>query len=323
MDLRRGTDSVFAFYAYNEIPDLSGNHDIDVVYSANSDHTIINVKDFDKLTSYIFDVNINNGTVSPVSIPDNGLVLSLFADESSILFTIYTNPTCVYRKDLNTNSTVSIDIDEIPVSMASSGNTVVVVSADYLYVLDSDLEILTTETISQQGTEITASDGCIVLIEGTTGFHVIRDGICEFHEMAFQTNNEYSWSRSYSNGVFYAAKYGENIISTYTNQQSDYISAYYETPEFLYFPYEGDPQIEELKEFISENIPKLDESQIFQIIPCDNADVFLVQLEDGTINIYDEDTGEAIKTIYALDGYARCFYYDSSTECYYIGTNNT
>ena len=323
VDLRRGTDSVFAFYAYNEIPDLSGNCDIDVVYTPNSDRTIINVKDFDKLTSYIFDVNINNGTVSPVSIPDNGLVLNLFADESSILFTVYSYPTCVYRKDLNTNSTVSIDIDEIPVSMASSGNTVVVVSADYLYVLDSDLGILTTETISQQGTEITVSDGCVVLIEGTSGFHVIKDGNCEFHEMVFQNNNEYSWNRSYSNGVFYAAKYGENIISTYTNQQSDYISAYFGTPEFLYFPYEGDPQIAELKEFISENIPKLDESQIFQIIPCDNADIFLVQLDDGTINIYDEDTGEAIKTIYALDGYARCFYYDSSTECYYIGTNNT
>ena len=323
VDLRRGTDSVFTFNAINEILDLSGNCDIDVVYTANSDRTIINVKDFDKLTSCIFDVNINSGTISPVSIPDNGLVLSLFADESSILFTIYGNSTSVYRKDLNTNSTVSIDINEIPVCMASSGDTVVVVSSDTLYVLDSDLEILTTKTINQQSVECVASDGCVVLIEGTSGFHVIKDGVCEFHEVVFQNNNEYSWSRAYNNGVFYAAKYGENNISTYTDQQSDYISAYFGTPEFLYFPYEGDPQIEELKEFISENISELDESQIFQIIPCDNADIFLVQLDDGTINIYDKDTGKAIETIYALDGYARCFYYDSSNEYYYIGTNNT
>ena len=323
VDFRRGADSVFAFNIYNEVSYLSSNHDTNVVYTASSDRVIINVIDFDVQTSHIFDVNINSGTVTPVSVPDNEMVLTLFADENSILFTVYHDPTRIYRKDLNTNSTVSTDIYEIPVVMASSGNTVVVVSSSNLYVLDSNLEIQTTKTVSQQSVECVVSDDCIVLVEGTSGFHVIGDGIYDFHEVVFQNNNDYSWNRTYKNGVFYAAKSGENIISTYTtNQQSDYISAYYGTPEFMYFPYEGDPQIEELKEFVEENIPDLDESQIFQIIPCENAAIFLVQLEDGTINIYNDDTGESIKTIYALDGYARCFYYDSSREYYYIGTNN-
>ena len=323
VDFRRGTDSVFTFNTHNEISYLSGLYDTNVVYTASSDRAIVNVIDFDVQTSHIFDVNINSGTVTPVSIPDDEMVLSLSADENSILFTVYHDPTRIYRKDLNTGSTVSTDIYEIPVVMASSGNTVVVVSSSNLYVLDSNLEIQTTKTVIQQSVECVVSGGNIIVIEGTSGFYEIRDGIYEFHEVVFQNNNEYSWNRTYNNGVFYAAKSGENIISTYTNQQSDYISPYYGIPDFCYFPYEGDPQIEELKEFISDNIPELDESQIFQIIPCENADIFLVQLEDGTIKIYDEDTGESIKTIYALDGYARCFYYDSSKEYYYIGTNNT
>ena len=323
VDFRRGTDSVFTFNVYNEISNLSNLFDANVIYTADSGRVIINVIDFDKQISHIFDVNINSRTVSPVSIPDNEMVLTLSADENSILFTVYHDPTRIYRKDLNANSTVSTDIYELPVNMASSGNTVVVYSSNTLYLLDGNLEIMTKESLSQQGIECVVSDGSIVLIEGTSGFRVIRDGICEFHEVVFQNNNEYSWNRTYKNGVFYAAKSGENIISTYANQQSDYISPYYEIPEFCYFPYEGDPQIAELKKFVEENIPELDESQIFEIIPCDNADIFLVQLEDGTIKIYDENTGEAIKTIYALDGYARCFYYDSLREYYYIGTNNT
>ena len=322
VDFRTGTESVFKFYIYNEIPNLSGLFDTNVIFTADNNRAIIVVTDFDYQTSYVYDVNIYNGTAAPVSLPYKEQVMSLFADENSILWSFSNDSTRIYRKDLNTNTTVSADIYDYPGYIVSSGNYVVIYNYENLYLLDSNLEILTTKTLDQNITESVTSDGCIILTEGTSGFYVIKNGICEFHKVEFNSNNEYSWSRSYKNGVFYAAKLGDNNISTFTNQQSDYIAAYDGTPETIYVPYFDDPQITALKNYIKEHISGLDESQISQIIPCENADVFLVQLGDGTIYIYDKNSGAAIKTIYSSDGYVRCFYFDIEREYYYIGTNS-
>ena len=322
VDFRTGTDSVFKFDFYNGIPNLSGNFDTRVLYTADKNRVIVNVIDFDNQNSFIYDINISNGTASPISLPDKGMVLSLSADENSIIWSFFNDPTRIYRKDLNTNVTVSADLFEYPVNFVPSGNYVVVYTSEKLYLLDNDLEILTTETLEQQINECVASGGSVVLTEGVSGFHVIKDGKCEFHKVEFNSNNEHSYNRSYSNGVFYAAKTGENIISTFTNQQSDYISDYYGTPEFISVSFNDDPQIVAMKNHILEHISGLDESRIFQIIPCENSDIFLAQLNDGTIIIYDKNAGAAIKTIYSSDGYARCFYFDNIRDYYYIGTNS-
>ena len=321
VDFRTGTDSVFKFDVYNEIPYLGSGFDTNVLFTANSNRVIINVKDYDHQTSYLYDVDIYNGTALPVQLPYQGEVVYLSADENSIAWTFAGDSTRIYRKDLSTNATVNADINESLGNLAASGDYVIVCVTDKLYVLDSNLEILTTKALSQRITECVTSDGCTVITEGTSGFHVIKNGEYEFYNVEFSSNNDYAWSRSYRNGVFYAAKKGENIISTYTNLQSDYIADYYGTADYFIIPYNDDPQIITLKKFVLEHISGLDENQIYQITPCENADVFLVQLNDGTIYICDKNTGDTIKTIYSSDGYARCFYFDSEREYYYIGTN--
>ena len=322
VDFRIGPDSVFEFNVNNEIQNLSSRFDINVIYTPNYDRIIINVIDFDYQHSHIYEVNINSGTASPVSLPKDGLVWALSADENSILWAYNNDPTRIYRKDLNTDSTVSTDIYETPEIMASSGNTIVVVSSNNLYLLDTDLEIVETETISRQITECVASDGCVVLTEATSGFHVIRDGKYRFYEVVFGNNNDYSWDRTYRNGVFYASKTGENTIVTFTSQQSDYISAYYGTPELNNLSNYDDPEATALIGSLSEHISGLDKSQIFNIFSCDNTDAVLVQLNDGTIYICDKNTGDILKTIYTSEGYVKCFYFDSEKEYYYIGTNS-
>ena len=321
VDFRTGTDSVFMFNAYNEIPNLSERFDTNVIYTANNNRIIINVIDYNNQTSYLYDVDIYNGTVLPVQLPYQGLVLYLSADENSIVWSYDTDPTRIFRKDLNTNITVNADIHESNGNYIASGDYAVVYFPDKLYLLDSNLEILTTKTLSQWITEYFTSGSYTVITEGTSGFHVIKNGAYQFYNVEFSSNNDYSWSRSYRNGVFYAAKDGENIISTFTNQQSDYISAYYGTPEFINSPYFDDPEIAVLEEYVLKHSTCLDKNQIYQIIPCDNADIFLVQLSDGTKYIYDKNTGDTLKIIYSSDGYAKCFYYDSEREYYYIGTN--
>ena len=322
VDFRIGTDSVYKFNVYNEIPNLGSGFDANVLFTADSNRVIINIITYDNRTSYIYDVNINNGTAVPVKLPHQGLVLSLSADENSIAWTFADEPTRIYRKDLNTNATTNADIHEDPGNLASSGDYVVAFDQNKLYLLDSNLDIVTTKALSEAITEFVTSGGCTVLTEGTSGFHVIKNGTYTFNKVEFNSNNTLSWNRSYRNGVFYVAKSGENIISTFTTQQSDYIAAYYGTPEHLSVPYSDDPNVVALKKLVLEHNSGLDERQIYQVIPCENADVFLTQLSNGTIYICDKNTGNTIKTIYSSNGYARCFYFDIKREYYYVGTSS-
>lgn len=323
VDFRVGTDSVYKFNVYNEIPYLGSDFDTKVLFTADSNRVIIYVTDYKNQTSYIFDVNIYSGTAKPVQLPYQGLVSHFSADENSIVWTFADAYTRIYRQDLNTNSTVNRDFHEDPENLAASGDYVVVYNMDRIYLLDSNLEMLTQKVLShQQITQCVTSDGCTVLTEGITGFHVIKNGTCEFYKVEFSSNNSYSWNRSYRNGVFYAAKDGENIISTYTTQQSDYIDAFYGMPEIISAPYSDDPQVVALRQFALEHISGIDDSQIYQVTPCENADVFLVQLNNGTIYVCDKNTGDTLKTIYTSDGYVKCFYYAADSGYYYIGTNN-
>ena len=322
VDFRIGTDSVYKFNVYDIIPNPGSSFDVNVLFTADSNRVIINIIAYDNKTSYIYDVNINNGTAVPVQLPHRGMVLSLSADENSIVWTYSDEPTRIYRKDLNTNATTNADIHEDPGNLAASGDYVVAFDQNKLYLLDSNLDIVTTKILGQAITECVTSGGSTILTEGTSGFHFIKNGKYAFNKVEFSSNNALSWNRSYRNGVFYVAISGENIISTFTIQQSDYIAAYYGTPEHLSVPYSDDPQVVALKRLVLEHNSGLDESQIYQVIPCENADVFLVQLNNGTIYICDKNTGNTIKTIYSSNGYARCFYFDSKREYYYVGTSS-
>ena len=319
---REGTDPVFRFDIYSEIPNLSSLLDIEVQYSSGSNHAFVVAKDFNNQVSFMYDIDLSDGTVSPIPLPDNALIGNISADTDSIIWTYYNDASRIYRRDLNTNTTISADINVSPEGYATSGNYVVAYTSEKLFLLDSSLEIVNTKTLSHFIIECAASDGCFVLSEGTSGFTVVRDGKFYFHKVEFDTNNYYSYNRSYRNGVFYAAKNGENTISTFRDQQSGYIDPYYGTPDLIYVPYMGDPEVVELQEYIANHISGLDESQIEQIVPCENADIFIVQLGNGTVYVYDKKTGSNIKTIYALDGYVRCFYYDGESESYYIGSNS-
>ena len=149
MDFRTGTDSVFKFDVYNENPYLGSNFDTNILFTADSNRVIVNVTDYGHQTSYLYDVDIYSGTAMPIQLPYQGQVLYLSADENSIVWTYEDDPTRIYRKDLNTNATVNADIHESSVNLAASGDYVIVCAADKLYLLDSNLEILTTKNLSQ------------------------------------------------------------------------------------------------------------------------------------------------------------------------------
>ena len=51
---------------------------------------------------------------------------------------------------------------------------------------------------------------------------------------------------------------------------------------------------------------------------CQNADLGLVHLYDGTVYIYERASGQKVKTIYGMFGFVNAFCYDRKSGCYYI-----
>ena len=64
------------------------------------------------------------------------------------------------------------------------------------------------------------------------------------------------------------------------------------------------------------------EDRIYNVVLCEYADLGIIQLWDGRISIYEASTGKHIKTIYAMEGTVRGFYYDQKLSYYYISASN-
>lgn len=123
-------------------------------------------------------------------------------------------------------------------------------------------------------------------------------------------------------GVIYLAAVGDNSVATYSKISSEYLLPYdgeYDSIEFLNY---NDPRRENFINLVKEVNPEMDTSRFIEIAFCDNADLGAVQCWDGRLDVYNSVTGERVKTVYSIDGYATKFHYDEEAGFYYIDATN-
>ena len=128
--------------------------------------------------------------------------------------------------------------------------------------------------------------------------------------------------KEYSNNVLFTGGVGENHISTYTFQDSEYIDTYNDDcDEIRYYDYD-DPYKQEFKYLVLNKDNSITEDRIYDVTLCENAELGIIQLWDGQVRIYDSKKGELIKIIYAMDGLVNSFFYDKNNDFYYVSADN-
>ena len=315
----KGCEELVSFVTEEYVPGISSRYSTRAVYGAEENVAVIFVEDYDYAETHAFYVDLSLRIISDIPISFSGTVGSLTSDGKYIYWLELSNDdTFVHRQSVNdVLDTLVKRIDRYMYTLEVNG-TDVVVWGDGIVQLDTELVV----TRSFRSREVIAStsvteDG-IMLFADDEQVYVFNDGLYNRYTID-GSSNKMKDSRA---GVIYSAAVGENSVATYSKISSDYLIPYdgeYDSIEFLNY---NDPRRENFINLVKDVNPEMDTSRFIEIAFCDNADLGAIQCWDGRLDVYNSVTGERVKTVYSIDGYATKFHYDKEAGFYYIDAEN-
>jgi hypothetical protein len=325
VDFFRGNEFVYRFDVAEVMAGRENDSgEMEVFYRTGGDEALVFFQDFELLQTYGFVVSPAEGVLYRISLGASGLISNISSDGDTLVWMESKDDTCVvYRQDLeNKRGTKRAELHKEAYSTAVSGEDIVIYGSDTC-LLDYDLNIV--KDIGTGGMYITGvvSDDGIQLIEDVGGVYLIKDGEVTLFKTESRAR-DYNEIKEFRNGRLFQGYVGENHIATYTSRETEYLMPYggeSESEAFDYHRYDS-PEVYNLREKALATDPDLDESNIFDVIPCTGSDYGVIQYWDRTVIIYNCTTGERIKTFYAIDGMVSFFIYDPEHHYYYISAEN-
>ena len=321
-EIYKGTD-LFVSVDYSSSGfTFSPGAETEAVFIPGSDDVWLVVRDFDRASTTAFIVNMQTGSVFGRVLSASSVLNGFATDGVTMIYR--TDETRSYRiclADAMTGEVISTREEAEVSGMAVWGDDVVVITYDEILVMNRNLETMTSTDISGLASIMTTTEG-IVLLGFTDGdCWRIRDGGYS-HFSPNNTGTIFNCEKAFRNGKLYIAETGENHIYTYAVRQSDYMTSYQGDYKQLEYRSGDEPEQLRFRELVMKKEKDYTEDRIYNVVLCEYADLGIIQLWDGRISIYEASTGKHIKTIYAMEGTVRGFYYDQKLSYYYISASN-
>ena len=312
-----------SFIYANEALYISDRFDVTCSYAPDGSRALIEIDDFDNAQTYLYTYDFDNRKIERKTINYIGIAFNLCFDGKYIYWrgTDFSGCLALYRQNIDDISdNIGTGITDDIYGLAASNGTLVGCGYDYLYVFD---EYLNSDTVKVNSyCQCVVLPGEIIVLEDENPcIHRIVNG----QYTCFETNEPEGNAlkiKYYKNSILYYTEVGENHISTYSFHSSEYIEPYNGVCDTLKNLDYDSFEKKVFKEKVMGNSPDYSEDRIYGIALCENADYGIIQLWDGQVYICDSNTGKTVKTIYAMDGWINSFYYDKTSEYYYISAEN-
>ena len=319
----RGTDCLYEFHYYDVIENNGSMYRIEVDFSSDGSHAVVYCGSYSDNRSYVFSVDLEMHRVRNISLTIGGYYNLFASDDTAFVSSVMdgSNEFILFQDLDSENMHWSSVMFEHLAGLGILGDDIVAYTKYEIYIFDRDLSFKQKIISSGLLSDIEVTNDGIIIYDQGGGVHIIKDGECTRVQPAISSGNNYK-EQDFSNGTLYLLRSGDNHISTYVERYSDYLTQFDgDYTEVPIYDYES-PYITGLVSSVLEHENDYDESRIYDVMPCENADLILVQLWDGIVYIYDANTYECIKTIYALNGMVSSFCYDEAHDYYYISATS-
>ncbi|MBP5491435.1 MAG: toll/interleukin-1 receptor domain-containing protein [Clostridiales bacterium] len=309
----------------SEVPSSGSRIFTELYYVPQSSEVLIVVTSFEDSTSYIFSADLQSGSLRRVIYGTDGTVYNFQTDGKRMIWMIsrnYSSESTLYIADVSTFEVLkTMEIDSLVYQTNIFGEVIVTIEDEKINVYDENLRLDYTVNTDYRidRSELTA-DG-IVLFDESYGFYLINEEGDFYWDFSELRSANY-WIRQYLNGKIYISSVGDNHIGTYGTCEPECrqpFSGAFRPCQFMSM-YD-----EEAKEYLDKVLQKekeYEKNQIYDVIICENADLCLVQLWDGSVYIYSSSSGDLLKKIYSIGAQIREFYFDEKYDLYYISSDS-
>ena len=326
-------DGVYLYKGCNEegrlvfetdAPYISERFDVHTYYNEDGSRVLIYIWDYDNSMTFAYTYEFDNAYLCRVILNNDEIVFDTYSDGEYIYWTESPfgehSTICRQRID-NASETYRESLNDDVYGIIAYSGMVVVYGQNNLILMDNNLIELGRIKVDSYLTGTISNGDIYVIEESKSGIHRFHEGEYSFYEIEEQ-NGQILSMKEYSNNVLFTGGVGENHISTYTFQDSEYIDTYNDDcDEIRYYDYD-DPYKQEFKYLVLNKDNSITEDRIYDVTLCENAELGIIQLWDGQVRIYDSKKGELIKIIYAMDGLVNSFFYDQNNDFYYVSADN-
>lgn len=319
----KGTQMIYDFNLWDYIPDPDSiARYIDVFYSDDRSRAVVYYRSYVDNSVSLFDIDLEKGIPRKVELLENDIDGLLSTDGTTVVYTLLEEDKSVlYAQDINDPSTAIRSRTEIeePEGICVSGDDIVVVTSDDMYIFNRELILIRKIDANGSISNVKCTDDGIIVYEFGIGIHVVKDGT--YYELCPDVRDSSNpIEQNYCNGTLYLVSTGDNHITTYTYRRSEYLELYDGEFSQVEIASYDDPEFRRFYEPILEHETAFDESRIYSAVICENSDYGLIQLWDGVVYIYDTNTNKCVKTIYSIDGMISSFCYKDGY--YYISAES-
>ncbi|MBR2523903.1 MAG: toll/interleukin-1 receptor domain-containing protein [Clostridiales bacterium] len=287
----------------------------------DTDEAWITIRDFDFANSRIYSVDMTTGEIRERLTLDNATVDNMAVSGGMIYMSSITSDygkDNVYRWDTSGGTCQTVSFNDEIYGIEAMGSDVVFYNNSRIYLMDQDLNLSDTVTINGRISDSFADGNGIFLILDQEGCYRILGGHASFYKPDADLSSNYGVNLCYRDDTFYLSASGSSHINTYVRRQTEFMQGYEGEPRYAEYPLIEEDRYEQMRQGALGSGASFDASLIFQIIPCSSADLFCLQLWDGTAYIYNMETYDVIRTIYNPNGYIRGFFWDPANGCYYL-----
>ena len=314
----KGTQRLASLVFSDKISDPGTRSANTICFVSGGNEAYVLHTEYDAAKSYCFKADLQNGSISNVDLAYDGALFAFSTDGQHMAYI----GTKLYVQDVSSATSVKTkDYTSSAYNIAVHGNDVAVFYSDELEVRVYDCNWNEKTTIGVEflsSSKIVSTEEGILLYEALGGVHVINDGNHTYIQPDDSSRGT-SVSEVYKNGTLYVALAGDYYVSTYSFSVSDYVVPYDGEWEPVYFQSNDDPNLISFQDSVMKSETEYTRDEIANMVFCENANVGLIQLWNGTIYVYDRTTYECVKRIYNSDvDFATSFYYSRASECYFI-----
>lgn len=313
----RGSVFASSFDPKSQISSDIDRFDMGVFFSGDGNEAFVRVNDYP--LTYFFKVDVATGNTERITIPNNNSVYDLYTDGHIMVWTVVDkNENYLCLKDVHSDKDPIVKkVESAFESAYVNGEDVVACDDDAVYLFDAELNLRATYPRKSGFGGVTVKNDEIILFDDG-GYHRISHGEYSYVRPK-KSEGAASYVEDYCNGKLFLAYMGENHIYTYQSRDSQFIQRYsgvYERVDYAY--YNSSSDADSFRSFIIQKSQDYSEDRVKEVLLCQNADLGLVQLFDGTVYIYERSTGNKVKSIYGMFGFINAFSYDEKSSYYYI-----
>ena len=321
--LYRGSELFCCFDPKNEISFVIDSCSMDVFFSVDGKEAFIETLDYGSLSTYFHKIDVKTGNRERILLPENSSYYGFYTDGNRMVWSLVeANENYLCLKDVHADKdSIAKKVESSFDSVYVNGEDLVACNDEKICLYDFDLNLLATYPRKiHVGRDVVKNDEILLFDDG--GYHRISNGEYSYVLPEVSEAAE-SYVEDYCDGKLYLAYIGENHIYSYRNRDSQFISTYsgsYEELDFATF--NSSPESDSFLSLVLQNNQDYSEDRVRDVVICQNADLGLVHLFDGTVYIYVRSSGQKVKTFYGMIGFINAFSYDNKSDCYYISGGN-